>query len=36
MVFNAIDSTDIVLSSKQPRYVTLEMYFKNVTLKVIY
>ena len=35
MVFNAIDSPDIVSSSKQPKYVTLEYCFISVPLYII-
>ena len=35
MVFNAIDSPDIVSSSKQPRYVTLEYWFISIPLYII-
>ena len=35
MVFNAIDSPDIVSSSKQPKYVTLEYCFISIPLYII-
>ena len=35
MVFNAIESPDIVLSSKQPKCVTLEYCFSSVSLYII-
>ena len=35
MVFNAIDSPDIISCSKQPKYVTLEYYFILIPLCII-
>ena len=35
MVFNAIDSPDIVSSSKHPRYVTSEYCFISIPLYII-
>ena len=35
MVFNAIDSPDVVSSSKQPKYVTLEYCFISIPLRII-
>ena len=35
MVFNAIDSPDIVWSGEQPKYVTLEYYFISIPLYII-
>ena len=35
MVFNVIDSPDIVSSSKQPKYVTLEYCFISIPLYII-